>query len=519
MKLNWSIIFRYPNRKWVRYTLALAGTAVALALRGLLDPALGNYVPYLTVFPAVIFSAWYCGLWPSVISAVLSTLGEMYWYIEPRHSFGISVPAEAISLVVYVAAAAVVVILSEANRRAVALANANLREARAARNLFDKFMDNSPVTAYMKGQDGRYVFYNQVFKEHLNVGDALLGKKDEDFSPLTDRLRAYDSEVLNEGRSLKFVETGPQDEAWLTTKFPVSDGSGHRFVGGISMDITERKRFEEHLRKAHEDLETRVLERTAELAQKNEELGEQTEIVRELSTRLLEMRDQERRHIARELHDGIGQIVAAMKMNLARVTAESKALSAKAASALAESIALTDTLSSDIRTLSHLLHPPLLDELGLNSALRWYVEGFAERSKILVSLELPQDSARRLPRDIELHLFRIVQECLTNIHRHSGSATASVRLTLGEERIRIEIADQGKGVPKEKQLGLKSKARVGVGISGMRERVKQFGGTLEIESGPNGTTVAAVLPLQKIEMTSRFTFDTSVEPTPHPQRF
>lgn len=98
MKLNWSIIFRYPSRKWVRYTLALAGTAAALGLRSLLDPALGNYVPYLTVFPAVIFSAWYCGLWPSVISAVLSTLGEMYWYIEVRHSFGISVPAEATAL-------------------------------------------------------------------------------------------------------------------------------------------------------------------------------------------------------------------------------------------------------------------------------------------------------------------------------------------------------------------------------------------------------------------------------------
>ena len=510
MKFDYSLLFRRPQKAWLRYVLAIAGTGAALALRGLLDPALGNYVPYLTVFPAVIFAAWYCGLWPSVISAILSSLGEIYWYIEPRHSFGISAPAETISLAVYLMAAAAIVAFAEANKRSMARAYENLIEARTARNLFQKFMDHSPAAAYMKDEHGRYLFYNKVFENHLNVGQALLGKTDAEFFPATERLRMHDAEVLETGKSIEFVENEAPDTAWLTSKFLVVDESGRRFVCGISMDITERNRFEEALRKTHDELEIRVQERTRELARRNHELAEQTEVVRELSTRLLEMRDQERRHIARELHDGIGQIVAAMKMNLARVAAESKTLSQNSGKAVAETISLTDQLSSDIRTLSHLLHPPLLDELGLTSALRWYVEGFAERSKILVKLELPQSSAPRLPRELEMHLFRIVQECLTNIHRHSGSATATVAMTLDPGRVRIEVADQGKGIPVEKQSRLQSNGRVGIGISGMRERVKQFGGNLEITSGPDGTVVTADLPLETTVSPNRAPSDTSI---------
>jgi signal transduction histidine kinase len=150
-----------------------------------------------------------------------------------------------------------------------------------------------------------------------------------------------------------------------------------------------------------------------------------------------------------------------------------------------------EQVSAEIRTISHLLHPPLLDLAGLASALRWYVDGFSERSNIKVDLEIPADLGR-LPSDMEIAIFRIVQECLTNIHRHSGSATATIRLHQEGERLIVQVEDRGKGIPAEKQQELES-GRGGVGFGGMRERVRQLGGTLEIQSQTSGTTVSATL--------------------------
>jgi len=143
-------------------------------------------------------------------------------------------------------------------------------------------------------------------------------------------------------------------------------------------------------------------------------------------------------------------------------------------------------MSKEIRTLSHLLHPPLLDEVGLTSALRWYVEGFAERSKIPVTLELAPD-LERLSRELETAMFRIIQECLTNIHRHSGSATACIRTRRENNEVVLSVSDEGKGIV---PTGMP-----GVGIRGMRERVRQLGGTLEVRSGNPGTSVIARLPI------------------------
>jgi signal transduction histidine kinase len=151
-----------------------------------------------------------------------------------------------------------------------------------------------------------------------------------------------------------------------------------------------------------------------------------------------------------------------------------------------ESLGLVDELSRDLRTISHLLHPPLLDEAGLPSALRWYVEGFSERSKVGVKLHLAEDLGR-LPAECETAIFRMVQECLTNIHRHSESSTATISITHDARRIKVEIRDQGKGMPTPIP-------RVGVGIQGMGERIRQLGGSLEIESGGQGTSVVAILP-------------------------
>jgi signal transduction histidine kinase len=154
---------------------------------------------------------------------------------------------------------------------------------------------------------------------------------------------------------------------------------------------------------------------------------------------------------------------------------------------------LSDELSKEIRTLSYLLHPPLLDEAGLFSALGWYVDGFAQRSEIRVDLSLPQNLGR-LPRDLELVVFRIVQESLTNIHRHSGSSWAKIYLTRSEEFVEFEISDGGEGISAERQREMKT-ARSGVGLRGMEERVRQFKGTLEILSDKSGTRVIVKLPL------------------------
>ena len=211
----------------------------------------------------------------------------------------------------------------------------------------------------------------------------------------------------------------------------------------------------------------------------------------EFASRLQHIQDEERKRIARELHDSVGQLLAAIGMNLNIVQAQSHKLDSKAAGALSENARLVEQVSTEIRTISHLLHPPLLDLAGLASALRWYVDGFSERSHIKVDLEIPADFGR-LPSDTEIAIFRIVQECLTNIHRHSGSATATIRVHQEDEGLIVQVEDRGKGIPAEKQQELES-GRGGVGFGGMRERVRQLGGVLEIRSQESGTLVSVTL--------------------------
>jgi signal transduction histidine kinase len=161
---------------------------------------------------------------------------------------------------------------------------------------------------------------------------------------------------------------------------------------------------------------------------------------------------------------------------------------------LTDSEALVQEMSKEVRTISHLLHPPLLDETGLESAIRWYVDGFAQRSKITVQLDLPTELGR-LPREMEIAVFRVMQECLTNIHRHSGSPTAGIRLRRHNGEVLVEIEDKGRGIPLEKREKLSVNGTPGVGIRGMRERLRQLGGNLEISSNGTGTIVSARLPV------------------------
>jgi PAS domain S-box-containing protein len=227
------------------------------------------------------------------------------------------------------------------------------------------------------------------------------------------------------------------------------------------------------------------------------ELNDSYNQMRMLTGRLMQAQDEERRRIAQMLHETTAQDLAALKMHLARLNRTASHLSETERGALIESIALAEQSITEIRTLSYLLHPPFLDEIGLLSALRWYAAGFAQRSGIEVELELPE-SLERLPLDTETALFRIVQESLINIHRHAGSATARILLQRDMDMLVLEIEDHGHGMPGDSLEHVMSGGAVGVGIAGMRERIQQLGGRLEVTSRDHGTTVRAQLPLEEM---------------------
>src|SRR5437588_5907719 len=215
--------------------------------------------------------------------------------------------------------------------------------------------------------------------------------------------------------------------------------------------------------------------------------------LRELSGQLLHLQDEERRRLARELHDSAGQTLAALSMKLSPLANGGDRFS-DSDRAIKESLELIGELSKEVRTISHLLHPPLLDEVGLSSALRLYLEGFAERSKIKAELEIPNDFGR-LSSDVETAVFRVVQECLTNIHRHSGSAVARVLISRVNHDLRVEVQDEGKGISTHKRWEMEMPGKAGVGIRGMQERVRQLGGSLEISSPKNGKGTVIVARL------------------------
>jgi signal transduction histidine kinase len=240
--------------------------------------------------------------------------------------------------------------------------------------------------------------------------------------------------------------------------------------------LRQREAAEEALRRAHDALETLVEQRTAAL--------------RRLSVKLLRVQDEERRRLARELHDSLGQDLTAAKISLDMLAGESGVDS----SYLKDARTLVDRSISDTRTLSHLLHPPLLDEAGFLSAAKWYVEGFGRRSGIVTKLDLPHP-VDRLPRRIETALFRIMQEALTNVHRHSGSRVVEVKVQLVAANVVLTVKDFGMGVPREVLERFWKTGSVGVGLAGIRERLKELGGFLDIESGLDGTTLTGTIPI------------------------
>jgi PAS domain S-box-containing protein len=282
---------------------------------------------------------------------------------------------------------------------------------------------------------------------------------------------------------------------------PVRDATG-KIIGAskIARDVTERKRIERELyeseqrfRMLADALDTQVQFRTQELQRRNAEILQQSDQLRDLSGRLMFIQDEERRRIARDLHDSAGQNLAALAMTLTRIEKETLLNPSQLSEGLNDARKIMEDLTQEIRTTSYLLHPPMLDEIGLSSALRWYIDGLVERSGLSIELSIP-DNLERFSPEIELAIFRLVQECLTNIHRHSGSKTAVIRIAHDPGKIRVEVQDHGKGISEERLAEIQSKG-IGVGIRGMRERVRLSNGKLTLASNPLGTKITVIFPV------------------------
>ncbi len=368
---------------------------------------------------------------------------------------------------------------------------------RRSEEQFRAFANSLPELCWMADSDGQVFWRNERWYEYTGSTpqqmEGLGGESVHDPEILPAVLEQWRMSLENGTPfEMEFPLRGADGVLlWFLARIlPSRDEAGKitRWYG-TATNIDEQRRLLKSLSEARDDLEKRVMERTAEL-------HSATDSLRDLSARLLRMRDDEQRRLARELHDSVGQLLAAISMNITVISSEADRLTPAAAKCVAENAELVNEVSREIRTISHLLHPPLLDEAGLASALKWYIEGFAKRSRIEVNLEIPPDLGR-LARDTEIAMFRVVQECLTNIHRHSGSETATIRVLAGEN-LTVEVQDHGKGMPAEKLRSFARAGRIGIGFSGMRERLRQLGGTLELQSSGDGTLVRARLPIEAV---------------------
>jgi PAS domain S-box-containing protein len=300
---------------------------------------------------------------------------------------------------------------------------------------------------------------------------------------IIERLRR--GERVDHFRTIRRRKDGTLIDVSLTIS-PVKDAGGN-IIGAskVARDVSEQVRAEQalraserELRRLSQSLDSQVRTRTREL--------------QELSWQLMRARDEERRHIARELHDSAGQSLAVLAMEVDQL--RQKASSAPALIADIEQIRETvRQLHSEIRTTSYLLHPPLLDESGLQAAISWYAAGLTERTALPIDLDIP-DNLGRLPRDLELVLFRFIQEALTNIHRHAGAKRAWIVINRSQDQVSAEVRDNGSGMSPERLSQIRSGGS-GVGVRGMRERIRQFQGSLEIDSDPTGTRVSVEIPI------------------------
>jgi PAS domain S-box-containing protein len=316
----------------------------------------------------------------------------------------------------------------------------------------------------------------------------------------------YPEEDLQSGKPQRLLKIAAEqgrveDEGWRVRKdgsrfwanvliTALRDDTGKLIgFGKVTQDITDKLRANELVRKE-------IVERT----EAQRKLYESEKSLRQLSLRLLQTQDEERRRIGRDLHDSVGQFLVGLKMKLDSLRSAAEKGGQAESAELAECSQLTDDAIKEVRTISYLLYPPMLEELGLKSAIPWYLEGFTKRSGIETTFEVSQDFDR-IPGDVELALFRVLQESLTNVHRHSGSSTAIVRLLIKEGAVILQVVDEGKlaGGRNEESSQDWMAGALGVGLRGMNERLQQLGGSLGLARTSEGTSVTATVPLPNQE--------------------
>lgn len=354
--------------------------------------------------------------------------------------------------------------VTERRKTEEALENAN----RLNREILDSVQEGIVV----HGRDMRYEMWNPFMERMTGVSAAqVVGKHPLKLFPFLRESGAYkliEQALRGEvSRSLDLEYRIPQTgrRGWCDGDFtPLRDEKGE-IAGAIVTvrNVTERKRREEELH--------------------------------QLSSRLLQLQDEERRRIARELHDSVAGGLLAANLSLAELGRSGSVLTRRGRVVLADAHKILKGLAREIRSISYLLHPPALDQLGLTSAIEEYANGFSQRSGIQADVEI-SEGIGRLPRDVETAVFRIIQESLGNIQRHSGSPSARIALKKLATKLTLKVSDRGRGFPRAiVEIESSRSNMLGVGILGMRERMRQLGGELEIRSGRSGTTVEVALPL------------------------
>lgn len=466
-----------------RYALGTMAGVAALVLRALLSPLFGVHNPYHTAWLAVVFSAWYCGVGPSLVTVLIGATGVWYWFLPPVHSFVGKDVAESSGILGFLVFSGIIIAFGESTRRSIfqrQQAEEDLRRAhdeledrvkqrtaaleQRTAEVVEKanMLDMANDAIFTKTADGRISYWNRG-------AERLYGWN------LLEAIGQLAAELMNTEYpiALSEIETREQWEGELAQ----STRDGSRIIVAsrwtrlrdergnpigwmeINTDITARRRAEH--------------------------------AARSLSGRILTLQDDERRRLARGLHDSLGQYLSALKMNLDMMSIADN----EQAALRSECREIVDRCLTETRTISYLLHPPLLDEAGFSSAARWYVEGFAQRSGIQVNLNLPE-SLGRLQEEVEIALFRALQEALTNVHRHSSGTAVDIRVALETSLVKLEIQDNGLGMPRHTlDHLLDGEAGTGIGIAGMRERARELGGLLQIESDGGGTLLKLALPL------------------------